>query len=66
MTPERLLRLLVGSRWGVARLLKPSALEEDEGDKMAVDGNEEVLPRGRLEGVGFTEFMGESSTLLKM
>ena len=51
VTPERLLRLLVGSRWGVDRLLRP-------GDAAEAKVDEEGVVRGRLEGVGFTEFMG--------
>ena len=57
VTPERLLTLLRGTRWGVGELVRPGEAKDDS----AGAGNEgELMPRGRLEAVGFTEFMGQS------
>ncbi|KAL8277185.1 hypothetical protein RQP46_010433 [Phenoliferia psychrophenolica] len=59
VTPERLLTLLRGTRWGVDRLVRPSELEEKTAARAA---DEDLIPRGRLEAVGFTEFMDSAIT----
>ncbi|KAK4693489.1 hypothetical protein P7C70_g8916, partial [Phenoliferia sp. Uapishka_3] len=56
VTPERLLFLLRGTRLCTAPIIKPGEIEDSQ------DGADHELSKGRLEAVGFTEFMDSAIT----
>ncbi|KAM0790924.1 hypothetical protein ACM66B_004231 [Microbotryomycetes sp. NB124-2] len=70
VTPSRLLTLLRGTRLGKGSLLKPSLNEDDDALSVltdsATDDEDELGPKpkqkGKLEAVGFTEFMDSALT----